>query len=182
MNTSFDPLDLVNTYGAFGSVSTERLNVVFEGTMDEKPNSSANWQPYVCQGTNGIDRPKPGTGGAFINCGSTGKMVVCGHVGARRIPRRIAYRPNFRKLLNGDRDAISLFTSDPFLGKQPRYIRAVLYRYSFAKPGNTEGQWWKRQRLNDWLAPVSLNDTGPKRKLLLKMDGSNCYFEIMITR
>src|SRR5690242_13359506 len=32
MNTSFDPLDLVNTYGAFGSVGKERLNVVFEGT------------------------------------------------------------------------------------------------------------------------------------------------------
>ncbi len=35
MNTSFDPLDLVNTYGAFGTVGQERLNVVFEGTMDE---------------------------------------------------------------------------------------------------------------------------------------------------
>src|SRR5689334_11076151 len=34
MNTSFDPFDLVNTYGAFGSVGLERLNVVFEGTVD----------------------------------------------------------------------------------------------------------------------------------------------------
>ena len=34
MNTSFDPLDLVNTYGAFGTVDQERLNVVFEGTTD----------------------------------------------------------------------------------------------------------------------------------------------------
>ncbi len=34
MNTSFDPLDLVNTYGAFGSVGKERYNVVFEGTDD----------------------------------------------------------------------------------------------------------------------------------------------------
>jgi hypothetical protein len=32
MNTSFDPLDLVNTYGAFGSVGQQRLTVVFEGT------------------------------------------------------------------------------------------------------------------------------------------------------
>ncbi len=37
MNTSYDPLDLVNTYGAFGTVGRERLNVVFEGTMDENP-------------------------------------------------------------------------------------------------------------------------------------------------
>ncbi len=41
MNTSFDPYDLVNTYGAFGSVGRERFNVVFEGTMDEMPDSNA---------------------------------------------------------------------------------------------------------------------------------------------
>ena len=38
MNSSFDPLDLVNTYGAFGSVGEERLNVIFEGTMDDTTN------------------------------------------------------------------------------------------------------------------------------------------------
>ena len=37
MNTSFDPLNLVNTYGAFGSVGQERYNIVFEGTYDEHP-------------------------------------------------------------------------------------------------------------------------------------------------
>ncbi len=37
MNTSFDPLNLVNTYGAFGSVGQERYNIVFEGTMTTSP-------------------------------------------------------------------------------------------------------------------------------------------------
>ena len=32
MNRSFDPLHLVNTYGAFGSVSRVRHEVVVEGT------------------------------------------------------------------------------------------------------------------------------------------------------
>src|SRR6202030_2613189 len=31
MNSSFDPLDLVNTYGAFGTVGRERDEIVFEG-------------------------------------------------------------------------------------------------------------------------------------------------------
>src|SRR5205814_8648640 len=31
MNSSFDPLDLVNTYGAFGSVGKERYEIIFEG-------------------------------------------------------------------------------------------------------------------------------------------------------
>ena len=37
MNTSFDPFDLVNTYGAFGSVGRERDEIVFEGTNDAVP-------------------------------------------------------------------------------------------------------------------------------------------------
>ena len=35
MNSSFDPLYLVNTYGAFGSIGKERYEIVLEGTDDE---------------------------------------------------------------------------------------------------------------------------------------------------
>ena len=35
MNTSFDRLALVNTYGAFGTVGRERDEIVFEGTDDD---------------------------------------------------------------------------------------------------------------------------------------------------
>ncbi|HEY5991501.1 MAG TPA: lipase maturation factor family protein, partial [Candidatus Udaeobacter sp.] len=34
MNYSYDPLDLVNTYGAFGTVGRERDEIIFEGTDD----------------------------------------------------------------------------------------------------------------------------------------------------
>ena len=50
MNTSFDPLDLVNTYGAFGSVGKERYNVVFEGTEAAVPNDDATWKAYPYKG------------------------------------------------------------------------------------------------------------------------------------
>src|SRR5262249_49808528 len=45
MNSSFDPLYLVNTYGAFGSVGRERYEIVIEGTLDDDPRS-ARWLPY----------------------------------------------------------------------------------------------------------------------------------------
>ena len=35
MNASFEPLHLVNTYGAFGAVTRERLEVVIKGTDAE---------------------------------------------------------------------------------------------------------------------------------------------------
>jgi Lipase maturation factor len=62
------------------------------------------------------------------------------------------------KLLHNDPKTIGLFASNPFPGKPPRYIRAVLYRYSFAKPGNPQGLWWTRERIGLWLPVLSAND------------------------
>src|SRR5947207_11609202 len=46
MNSSFDPLDLVNTYGAFGSVGKERYEIIFEGTDDTSITGDTKWQEY----------------------------------------------------------------------------------------------------------------------------------------
>ena len=46
MNTSFDRLALVNTYGAFGTVGRARDEIVFEGTSDENPTDAAQWRAY----------------------------------------------------------------------------------------------------------------------------------------
>jgi hypothetical protein len=45
MNTSFDPLHLVNTCGAFGSITTDRYQLVIEGTDAENP-SEDDGQAY----------------------------------------------------------------------------------------------------------------------------------------
>ncbi|MFI5161471.1 MAG: lipase maturation factor family protein [Sphingobacteriales bacterium] len=154
MNTSFDPFDLVNTYGAFGTVGQERLNVVFEGTTDDTTNNKANWEPYIYK-----DLP----------------------VLLDKVPPQIApYQPHLDwqmwfaamstadqypwtynlvwKLLHNDPSAVSLFAGNPFPNKRPRYIRAVLYRYHFAKPGNPQGLYWTRERIGDWIPAVSVND------------------------
>ena len=46
MNRSFDPLHLVNTYGAFGSVGRERYEVILEGTSDPEPGPDTAWRAY----------------------------------------------------------------------------------------------------------------------------------------
>jgi hypothetical protein len=154
MNTSFDPLDLVNTYGAFGSVGRERLNVVFEGTDAEVPDSRAVWKAYPY-------RALP----VALN---------------RRPPQIAPYQPRLDwqmwfasmstpaqypwtvhlvwKLLRNDAGALSLFGGNPFPDHPPRFVRAVLYRYQFAPPGNPEGAWWKREELALWLPPLSVDD------------------------
>ena len=49
MNTSFDPLELVNTYGAFGSIGRERSDLIFEGSNSADPDTATDWKDiYVC--------------------------------------------------------------------------------------------------------------------------------------
>src|ERR1043165_7166958 len=46
MNYSYDPLDLVNTYGAFGTVGRERDEIIFEGTDDALITGDTKWKEY----------------------------------------------------------------------------------------------------------------------------------------
>jgi hypothetical protein len=59
------------------------------------------------------------------------------------------------KLLHNDPGALSLLANNPFPGQPPRLIRAQLYRYEFARPGNPTGAWWNRTLIGPWLPPLS---------------------------
>lgn len=155
MNTSFDRLDLVNTYGAFGSVGRERLNVVFEGTMDPVPADNANWQAYPYKGLPvALDKRPPQI--APYQLRLDWQMWFA----AMSSPEEYPWTLNLvSKLLHNDPGAVGLFAGNPFPDKPPRYIRAVLYRYAFAHPGNREGRWWNRERVGDvWLPAMSADD------------------------
>jgi hypothetical protein len=164
MNTSFEPLDLVNTYGAFGAVGKERYNVIFEGTESPQPNESADWKSYPYKGLPVALSERP-------------PQVAPYHL---RLDWQMWFaamgRPNdypwtlhlIWQLLHNQPGAVGLFRSNPFPEKPPRYIRAVLYRYSFVRP-NPEGLWWKREKLGLWLPPLSAEN--PALRELLRQAG-----------
>ena len=154
MNTSFDPIDLVNTYGAFGSVGRERLNVVFEGTMDELPGENANWKAYHYKALPvSLDERPPQI--APYQLRLDWQMWFA----AMSTPDEYPWTVNLiSKLLHNDPAVIGLFAGNPFPDKPPRYIRAVLYRYRFAQPDNSDGRWWNREALGLWLPPLSAED------------------------
>jgi hypothetical protein len=154
MNTSFDPFDLVNTYGAFGTVGQQRLNVVYEGTTDEDSTDNADWKPYIYKGLPVLLDKRPNQIAPYQL-----RMDWEMWFAAMYSSEEYLWTYNLVwKLLHNDRGALSLFAGNPFPGKPPRYIRAVLYRYSFAKPGNPEGNWWKRERIRLWLPVLSVNN------------------------
>jgi hypothetical protein len=155
MNTSFDRLNLVNTYGAFGSVGRERLNVVFEGTMDSLPDDKANWKAYPYKGLPvALDKCPPQI--APYQLRLDWQMWFAAMSTPAEYPWTLTL---VGKLLHNDPGAVGFFAGNPFPGKSPRYIRAVLYRYSFAPPGNAEARWWDRERVGEpWIPALSADD------------------------
>ncbi len=155
MNTSYDPFELVNTYGAFGWVGKERMNIIFEGTMDENPTDSANWKPYIYKGLPvKLDKMPPQI--APYQLRLDWQMWFA----AMSTPEEYPWVYNLIwKLLHNEKNALSLFASNPFPQKPPKFIRAVLYKYSFAKPGNPQHLRWNRDKLGAWIQPLSTRDT-----------------------
>ncbi len=154
MNTSFDPLDLVNTYGAFGTVGQERLNVVFEGTLDEDTSDKANWKPYIYKGLPVLPYKRPPQIAPYQL-----RLDWQMWFAAMSSPDEYPWTLNLVwKLLHNNPGTLSLFAGNPFPGKPPRYIRAVLYRYKLVKHGDRRSFWWNRERVSIWLPAMSAND------------------------
>ncbi|MBN9383326.1 MAG: lipase maturation factor family protein [Chitinophagaceae bacterium] len=154
MNTSFDPLNLVNTYGAFGSVGKTRYNVVFEGTMDAVPDSTAGWKTYPYKGLPADPDKRPPQIAPY-HLRLDWQMWFAAMSTPEEYPWTLTL---ISKLLHNDPNTLSLFAGNPFPDKPPKYIRAVLYRYTFAPPGNPAHLYWQRQRLGDWLPAMAADD------------------------
>ncbi len=161
MNTSFDSLNLVNTYGAFGSVGKQRLQIVFEGTDEEVLTDQTRWVPYEyrCQPGDLMRMP-------CIVSPYHYRLDWQIWFAAMSSPQRYPWTLHMVwKLLHDDKGALGLFAANPFTYGPPRFIRAQLYRYRFAPPGNPEGRWWERELVGAWLPPLSAGDPRLRRFL-----------------
>jgi hypothetical protein len=155
MNRSFDPLHLVNTYGAFGSVGRERYEVILEGTSDERVGTDTEWREYEFPCKPGDVRRRPCVISPY-HYRADWQIWFAAMSTADRQPWLIHL---VYKLLRGDDGAKSLLAADPFAEQPPRFIRAELYRYEFTRPGDGGPQWWRRSPAGPYLQPLSLHDT-----------------------
>lgn len=154
MNASFNRWQLANAYGAFGTVTKERIEYVVEGTTGDDPDT-ATWLEYLFKG-------KPGD--------------------VRRVPRQFApyhlrldwlmwFLPLGRsqeewftaflvKLLHADPAMLRLLRIDPFAGTPPRWIRVVSYRYRFATRAERrrDRAVWVRDQRRMLIQPAGLVD------------------------
>ena len=159
MNSSYDPFDLVNTYGAFGTVGRERPEIIFEGTDDAFITGDTKWKEYEFKAKPGDPNRRP----AFIapyQCRIDWQIWFAAMASPQDYPWTFHF---VWKLLHNDPGTLSLLGNNPFPNAPPRYVRARLYRYRFAPLG--ERAWWKREPLGEWLPALSTEDTQFRRIL-----------------
>jgi hypothetical protein len=163
MNYSYDPLDLVNTYGAFGSVGRERDEIIFEGTDDTLITGDTKWKEYEFKAKPGDPNRRP----PFV---APYQPRIDWQIwfAAMASPGDYPWTLHFVwKLLHNDRGTLSLLANNPFPDAPPHHIRARVYRYRFAPIGDKA--WWKRERIGEWLPALDINDPQLQR-LLEAMD------------
>lgn len=154
MNASFDPLHIVNTYGAFGSITRRRFEVIVQGTTAEIPDESAEWLEYEFRGKPGdVRRCPPIVAPYHLRLGWL--LWFAAMAGPGRFPW---FTHLIAKLLVGDKETLGLLRINPFPDAPPTYVRAELYEYEFTKPGSGSSDWWTRRRIGEYLRPYSLED------------------------
>ena len=154
MNTSFNRLNLVNTYGAFGSVGKERREIVFEGTDDQALTDATVWREYEFKAKPGDPARRPAIVAPYQP-----RIDWQIWFAAMSVPGRYPWTLHLIwKLLHNDAGALSLLANNPFPDRPPRFIRARYYRYEFAPLDDPQGLTWRRTLLGDWIPPLSADD------------------------
>ncbi|XP_064406835.1 lipase maturation factor 1-like [Halichondria panicea] len=154
MNTSFNSLKIVNTYGAFGSVTKSRTEVVLEGTFSSDPGPNASWLEieFKCKPGRTDRRPCIISPyhyrldwmmwfAAFQDYNNNPWLV---HLAA--------------KIVSEDPSVESLVEHNPFRNKPPKFIRAQHYQYTYARLGSKaadEGHWWERKLIGPYIPVVA---------------------------
>jgi hypothetical protein len=155
MNHSFTPLHLVNTYGAFGSITRTRLEVVIEGTDDPQPGPGTQWKEYKFKGKPGDPHRRP-------------PQIAPYHLRLDWLMWFAALSPAYAqgwfaallvRLLEADKPTLKLLRSSPFGDRPPAVVRALLYRYRFTtrRERRETRTWWERVLVGEYVEPIGLS-------------------------
>jgi hypothetical protein len=152
MNRSFNSLHLVNTYGAFGTMTRQRHEVVLEGSADP-PGGEARWLPYEFPGKPGDVRRLPRQFAPY----HLRLDWLMWFAALSRPYARPWMEPLLRRLLAGDPAIGRLLRGNPFPDRPPAQVRAMLYRYRYTTwaERRATGAWWHREPVGVYHQPVS---------------------------
>jgi hypothetical protein len=145
---------LVGRYGVFAVMTTQRLEIVIEGSSD-----GHGWRAYRFKHKAGRTRRPP----SFVAPHQPRldwQMWFASLRGHRHTPW---FSSLIQRLLEGSPEVLDLFAENPFPEGAPVFVRARLYEYRFSdleERGRT-GQWWLRQPRGMYFPAVSLPPEHP---------------------
>jgi predicted DCC family thiol-disulfide oxidoreductase YuxK len=144
LSESLQPFRLVNPYGLFAVMTTERPEIILEGSADGR-----TWVPYEFRYKPGrLDR-RP----AFV-APHQPRLDWQLWFAALGDPRSEPWFFSFcQGLLQNSPPVLSLLATNPFPRAPPRYLRATLYDYHFTEAGTRKatGDWWSRTKTRPYL-------------------------------
>ena len=148
VNGWINPLNVVSGYGLFAIMTTNRREIVIEGSYD-----GVEWREYEFRYKPGdVMRPP------LWNIPHQPRLDWQMWFAALDNPQRLRWFWRFmERLLENEPTVTALLVRNPFADKPPVYVRAQFYDYSFA--GSEEkaaGRWWNRRLLGQYFAPVHL--------------------------
>lgn len=131
------PFRSVNQYGLFAAMTKTRPEIVIEGSRDGK-----TWLSYEFKWKPGDIHRTP--------------VIVAPHMPRLDWQMWFAALGSYQgnpwfmnllvRLLEGQAEVLALLAHNPFPGEPPRYIRAVLYEYTFStrEQYKADFRWWDR--------------------------------------
>src|SRR5580698_5097501 len=143
-----EPFHVVNGYGLFAVMTTQRDEIVIEGSND-----GVEWREYEFH-------YKPGDLGRRPpwNIPHQPRLDWQMWFAALEDPRRLRWFWRFlQKILENDPVVMGLLQSNPFPHQPPTYVRALFYAYTYSQPQQkAQGLWWQRRLLGSYTPVVQL--------------------------
>jgi predicted DCC family thiol-disulfide oxidoreductase YuxK len=145
-----EPLHIVSAYGLFSVMTTQRDEIVIEGSND-----GIEWREYEF-------RYKPGDVARRPPWSVPHQPRLDWQMwfAALDDPRRLPWFPRFlEKILQNEPAVTALMARNPFADKGPKYVRAHFYDYTFSsRVEKAGGVWWDRRSLGLYFPVVRLRD------------------------
>ena len=143
------PTRSINGYGLFRTMTTERPEIVIEGTHDGE-----QWTEYAFRWKPGDPGRRPG----FVQPHMPRLDWLMWFAALDPFTHQHWLGSLIEHLLTGSPAIVGLLAEDPFPDAPPRLVRMAIYEYRFTTPdeGVETGHWWRREFRSYLTEPMSL--------------------------
>jgi MFS family permease len=147
LGRALGPLRSFHGYGLFRVMTTERPEIIVEGSRD-----GVNWSAYEFRWKPGEVYRRPAWC-APHQPRLDWQMWFAALGEVRGNPWFVRF---LARLLEGPPEVLALLAKNPFPDAPPQYVRAVRYDYRFTTWGEDTAAWWRRERRDLYCPPLSL--------------------------